>query len=83
MFRAARSSRWTDRHTLAVAGGAIVAHSIGGVPMTAFVERQLVDRLALAVMAVLAAILIAYLDRRLRAAPTTRDDHEPMHGRKR
>jgi len=63
---AGRSSRWTDRHRLAVIGGALVGHTVAGIPITAFVERTVVDRVGLGLIAVITVIGLVLFDRRLR-----------------
>jgi hypothetical protein len=73
LTRASAGPVWTARHSLAVIGGALVAHSIGGLVAIA---HTTVDRLGLAGIIVLTVLAIARLDRRLRgrayptAAPT-------------
>jgi len=75
MLRSAGSSTgWTPRHTLAVAGGALVGHGVAGLAITAFVERTLADRVGLAVLTVLTAVVFVLLDRRLAATTTTPAD---------
>lgn len=69
-YRAAMSSRWSRRHTLAVIGGALVGHSVAGTAITAFVERTLFDRIGLGLIAVVTAVVIGWLDRRLAARTT-------------
>jgi hypothetical protein len=66
--RMSQSSSWTDRHTLAVISGALVAHSIGGIVTVA---HTTVDRLGLVVIIVLTGAAMLLLDRRLakRSAP--------------
>jgi hypothetical protein len=61
--RLTRSSAWTDRHTLAVAGGASVGHTIVG---TVIFHWHVIDRVGLGVIAVLTVLGIAWLDRRIR-----------------
>ncbi|MFC7619248.1 hypothetical protein [Microlunatus sp. GCM10028923] len=63
---AVRSSHWTERHTLAVIGGALVGHTAAGVAITAFVERTVVDRIGLGVIAIATVVIIVLLDRRIR-----------------
>lgn len=67
---ATNSSHWTDRHCLAVLGGALVAHSVAGLAITAFVERTVVDRIGLGAIALATVLAVALLDRRLRARTT-------------
>ncbi|QIM22767.1 hypothetical protein G7075_19180 [Phycicoccus sp. HDW14] len=54
---------WTDRHTLGLVGGALVGHTLGG---AAAVSHATVDRVGLAVIAVLTVVAVLTLDRRLR-----------------
>lgn len=59
---------WTDRHTLAVVGGALVGHSLVGVVAIA---KTTVDRLGLVAIIALTVAALAFLDRRLRSRPLT------------
>lgn len=60
--RLSRSSGWTDRHTLAVAGGASVGHTIAG---TIIFHQHAVDQVGLGAIAVLTVLGIVWLDRRI------------------
>jgi len=68
------SRRWTDVHALALAGGALVAHSLvgaaGGVATTTF------DRVGLVAIAALTAVLCLVAGRRLarRSSPAESSD---------
>jgi hypothetical protein len=64
LTRAAADPSWTGRHTLAVIGGALVAHSVGGLVIMA---HTTVDRVGLIVIVLLTGLGVALLDRRLRA----------------
>lgn len=64
--RLIRSTHWTERHTLAVIGGALVAHTIAGMII---MGRTVVDRVGLAVIAALSIAGVIWLDRRLRRRP--------------
>lgn len=61
--RLSRSSHWTPRHTLWLAGGALVGHSLGGIVV---MSRTLVDGVGLAVITVITVVLLVLLDRRLK-----------------
>jgi hypothetical protein len=85
----AASREWTPRHTLAVIGAALVAHSVGGLITVAHTN---VDRIGLAVIAGVTVLITLLLDRRLgpprrlldgqrrrsepRAPPKPRREHE-------
>jgi hypothetical protein len=62
LARLSRSSAWTDRHTLAVAGGASVGHTIVG---AVAIAAERVDRVGLLVIALLTVVGISWLDRRI------------------
>jgi hypothetical protein len=56
------SARWTDRHALWLAGGALIAHTAWGIVAIA---EQPVDRIGLAVILALTGLGLALLDRRV------------------
>ena len=58
-----RSTRWTSRHQLWSIGGALVAHSLGGL---AIMAHTTVDRAGLIVIVLLTTGAIAWMDTRLR-----------------
>ncbi|GAB3917060.1 hypothetical protein GCM10011575_32690 [Microlunatus endophyticus] len=62
LARYTRSSAWTARHTLAVAGGASIGHTVAGAVAMA---SQWVDRIGLFVIALLTVVGIIWLDRRI------------------
>ncbi|WP_335986972.1 hypothetical protein [Glycomyces sp. MUSA5-2] len=64
LLRWTDSRRWTDRHTLALIGGALVAHSVGGMVIMA---HNAVDRLGLAAIIAVTLLAVFLIDRRLRA----------------
>ncbi|MGH4015652.1 MAG: hypothetical protein ACRDSL_17360 [Pseudonocardiaceae bacterium] len=67
--RWARSQAWSDQHSLAMAGGAVVGHTIFG----AFVMTSTtVDRFGLIGVAAVIVVLIGLLDRRIQRRPATR-----------
>ncbi|MCE0762282.1 hypothetical protein LWC35_05060 [Pseudonocardia kujensis] len=68
LSRAAARPAWTQRHTLAVVGGALVAHSVGGLVIMA---RTAVDRVGLVAIIGLTVLGLVVLDRRLRTADIT------------
>lgn len=81
LTRMINSTRWTDRHSLAVIGGALVAHTIAGLIIMA---RTVVDQVGLAVIAALTVAGLVWLDRRLRRraeSPTTAAEFESRPGR--
>lgn len=59
---AVRSHQWSDRHTLAVIAGALVAHSLGGM---AFFMPDTVNLIGLVVIIVATILAMIALDRRL------------------
>lgn len=61
--RLGRSTAWTPRHTLWLIGGALVAHSLGGLVIMA---RTPIDAIGLAVITALTAVLLSVLDVSLR-----------------
>ncbi|MFC8796633.1 hypothetical protein ACFT2C_02770 [Promicromonospora sp. NPDC057138] len=61
--RLSRSTAWTERHTLALIAGALIAHSIGGLVIMA---HTTVDRLGLIAIIILTGLAMLVLDRRLR-----------------
>lgn len=63
LTRCSRSSRWSDRHALALIGGALVAHSFGGMVIMA---DTAVDRAGLVAIILVTIAGWALLDRRLR-----------------
>ncbi|WP_020013726.1 hypothetical protein [Promicromonospora sukumoe] len=63
LTRTASSPAWTPRHTLALIGGALVAHSVGGLVIMA---HTTVDRVGLVVIIALTVIGLLLVDRRLR-----------------
>ncbi|MFI2486654.1 hypothetical protein ACH47X_07060 [Promicromonospora kroppenstedtii] len=63
LMRTASSPAWTPRHTLALIGGALVAHSVGGLVIMA---HTTVDRIGLVVIIALTVIGLLLVDRRLR-----------------
>jgi len=64
LLRWTDSREWTDRHTLALIGGALVAHSVGGMVIMA---HNAVDRSGLAAIIALTLLAVYLIDRRLRA----------------
>lgn len=60
--RWATSANWTDRHALALAGGALVGHTLFGILAAA---DTTFDRIGLAAIAVVTVGLLAWLDHRL------------------
>lgn len=63
LIRTASSPAWTPRHTLALIGGALAAHSLGGLVIMA---HTTVDRVGLVVIIALTAVGLLLVDRRLR-----------------
>lgn len=63
LTRTAASPAWTPRHTLALIGGALVAHSVGGLVIMA---HTTVDRVGLVVIIGLTVGGLLLVDRRLR-----------------
>ncbi|WP_036969390.1 hypothetical protein, partial [Promicromonospora kroppenstedtii] len=63
LTRTASSAAWTPRHTLALIGGALVAHSVGGLVIMA---HTTVDRVGLVVIIALTVVGLLLVDRRLR-----------------
>ncbi|WP_051366074.1 hypothetical protein [Hamadaea tsunoensis] len=63
LSRLTRSARWSERHTLALIGGALVAHSVGGLVIMAHTR---VDRVGLVLIIALTLIGLRLLDRRVR-----------------
>jgi hypothetical protein len=63
LTRLSRSSKWTDRHTLAMIGGASIAHTIGG---AVTIAHGTANRVGLGVIVVLTVLGIVWLDRRIR-----------------
>ena len=63
LTRTASAPGWTPRHTLALIGGALVAHSVGGLVIMA---HTTVDRVGLLVIIALTVIGLLLVDRRLR-----------------
>ncbi|WP_460525322.1 hypothetical protein [Flindersiella endophytica] len=61
-----RSAHWTDRHALALAGGALVGHTLFGILAAA---DTTFDRIGLAGIAVVTVGLLAWLDGRLARRP--------------
>lgn len=61
--RMAASPAWTERHSLAVIAGALIAHSIGGLVIMA---DTTIDRIGLAAIIVLTGTAMWLLDQRLR-----------------
>jgi hypothetical protein len=59
-----RSARWTDRHALWLAGGALVAHTTWG---AVAIAQEPLDRIGLAVILALTVLGLALLDRRISA----------------
>ncbi|MEU6247164.1 hypothetical protein [Glycomyces sp. NPDC047010] len=64
LLRWTDSRKWTDRHTLALIGGALVAHSAGGMVIMA---HNAVDRIGLAAIIAVTLLVVFLIDRRLRA----------------
>ncbi len=62
LTRLTSSAQWTDRHTLAIMGGALIAHALGGMVIMA---DNTIDRLGLILMAALTLLALAVLNRRL------------------
>jgi hypothetical protein len=72
LVRLAGSAQWTDRHVLAVCGGALVGHSLAG--MLIFGRGDLTNYIGMVVIIGITVALVARLDRHLRArhgAPST------------
>ncbi|MFC7623071.1 hypothetical protein [Microlunatus sp. GCM10028923] len=81
LTRMISSARWSDRHSLAVIGGALVAHTIAGLIIMA---RTPVDQVGLAVIAALTVVGLVWFDRRLRRQAetlTTAAEAEPRADR--
>ncbi|GHJ47238.1 hypothetical protein Cs7R123_45800 [Catellatospora sp. TT07R-123] len=68
LTRLANSTGWSDRHTLALMGGALVAHSLGGMIIMADTP---VDRLGLVGIIMLTLVGLALLNRRIRQREAT------------
>ena len=62
LYRASASPRWTDRHTLAIATGALVAHTVGGM---LHLRPNVINYVGLAVILVVTILLTRRLDRNL------------------
>jgi hypothetical protein len=62
------STTWTERHTLAVIAGALIAHSIGGLVVMA---HTTVDRVGLLAIIAITGLATWLLDRRLRRREPT------------
>jgi hypothetical protein len=60
--RWAKSSQWTDRHTLALASGALIGHSVFGLVAA---HLELYDRIGLAVLIAVMIWLLILLDRKV------------------
>jgi hypothetical protein len=65
LVRLSRRARWTDRHVLAVCGGALVGHSLAG--MLIFGRSNIDNYIGLAIVIVVTVLLVARLDRHLRS----------------
>ena len=63
LTRTAARAGWTPRHTLALVGGALVAHSLGGLVIMA---HTTVDQVGLVVIIALTVAGLLLVDRRLR-----------------
>lgn len=63
------AGRWTDRHSLCLAGGALVGHTAFGVVANA---ATLADKVQLSALGLLTVVLLALLGRRTSAGSSTR-----------
>lgn len=69
LLRVAATPGWTPRHTLALVGGALVAHSVAGLVVMASTP---VDRVGLGVIIVLTVVGLLLVDRKLHPHPAPR-----------
>ncbi|HEY3748533.1 MAG TPA: hypothetical protein VGL80_05000 [Pseudonocardiaceae bacterium] len=65
LVRLKGSAQWTDRHVLAVCGGALVGHTLAGILI--FGRGNLGNYIGLVVIIILTVLLVARLDRHLRS----------------
>lgn len=77
--RMSRSRAWTERHTLALIAGALVAHSVGGLVIMA---HTTVDRIGLVAIIVVTGAGVLLLDRRLRARAGLAPVRPSLRGRR-